>query len=296
MRGDVRARISGCSMCVGSPPHARGRPFHCCRGSGGDGLTPACAGTSGWNRSATGRGWAHPRMRGDVGGDWWISPALRGSPPHARGRRAGGHREARSSWLTPACAGTSLAAWSPLVDRRAHPRMRGDVRTSGIPIASKSGSPPHARGRLRKGAACDRSDGLTPACAGTSQRRRRPAARRGAHPRMRGDVGFHRGVADEGAGSPPHARGRPPPGTAQAPVRGLTPACAGTSKSANPHTRMSWAHPRMRGDVSRMSIAPAKIRGSPPHARGRRRQARPPASRPGLTPACAGTSPLPARR
>ncbi len=93
--------------------------------------------------------------------------------------------------------------------------------------------------------------------------------------------------------------------------RGLTPACAGTSTATSRSRSAMRAHPRVRGDVSRLQRLPARrmgahprVRGdvswresvldhglgSPPRARGRLVFVVPPVSASGLTPACAGTS------
>ena len=112
--------------------------------------------------------------------------------------------------------------------------------------------------------------GLTPACAGTSSCRPSPAATSGAHPRVRGDVVSEYCAEPPIAGSPPRARGRLGSGRCRAARRGLTPACAGTSRD------------RLRG----WHLG----RGSPPRARGRPHPGAARDLRDGLTPACAGTS------
>ena len=271
VRGDVPQRAH-VQVCVpGSPPRARGRPRRATSRQPAAGLTPACAGTSWvparWVRTSR----AHPRVRGDVGrGDRPRDRAL-GSPPRARGRRfgcAGGHV---GGGLTPACAGTSPGCSRAAPRRRAHPRVRGDVKVYGHGQVLVVGSPPRARGRPR----CDRphqpGQGLTPACAGTSSGHAKAVAALWAHPRVRGDVLADSLARGEAPGSPPRARGRPTERQQRVSGRGLTPACAGTS--------------------AKSPAAPLVDEGSPPRARGRLSGGQLEPSRLGLTPACAGTSP-----
>ena len=166
--------------------------------------------------------------------------------------------------------------------------MRGEDSVSNTVISTTHGSPPHARGRRRRRRLDRRSRGLTPACAGkTSTTRRTPRTSR-AHPCMRGEdcewLSSHLHIL----GSPPHARGRRRYVIVERNNLGLTPACAGKTDCPATISRRQGAHPRMRGEdlIRKRKLPPVK--GSPPHARGRR---------PGglfevgcgrLTPACAG--------
>ena len=93
----------------------------------------------------------------------------------------------------------------------------------------RQGSPPRARGRLTIETVNLRRLGLTPACAGTSTRYRLQLNDRWAHPRVRGDVCLLTRAGPLLAGSPPRARGRRAVTGAAQVIRGLTPACAGTS-------------------------------------------------------------------
>ena len=89
-----------------------------------------------------------------------------GSPPHARGRR---RRSGHQDWpfgITPACAGKTKNAFNIDENNGDHPRMRGeDIKNIQKDVA-KAGSPPHARGRPRKGKVNDLHRRITPACAG----------------------------------------------------------------------------------------------------------------------------------
>ena len=230
VRGDVRRHFDGFAALEGSPPRARGRPRHGAPHRCVSGLTPACAGTSARTAASFDSRRAHPRVRGDV-------PR---TPPRSR----------PSHGLTPACAGTSVEL------ERIDTMYRG--------------SPPRARGRHVLRMPRRFTEGLTPACAGTSPLLLDHHFPPRAHPRVRGDVGSRGSRACLWRGSPPRARGRLQAERDPEHLRGLTPACAGTSGMMRQPRGTRWAHPRVRGDV----VA----------TRSAHREAS------GLTPACAGTS------
>ena len=156
-----------------------------------------------------------------------------GSPPHARGRRtvAGDNRE--KVGITPACAGKTYTKIVKNENNMDHPRMRGEDPHAPITAAGMDGSPPHARGRL---VAPHGSTVLEP-----------------DHPRMRGEDSVGNLRVDDPVGSPPHARGRRLfRGSLWSGFR-ITPACAGKTVFNVHYSFLSWDHPRMRGEDSRMS-------------------------------------------
>ena len=121
----------------------------------------------------------------------------------------------------------------------------------------------------------------------TSRLRSPPTAGQHARPGRVSSSGYGYRV---GPGSPPRARGRLSVWVWRLDRRGLTPACAGTSRTVRISPALSRARPRVRGDVVGARLRSRVDRGSPPRARGH-----PPATnhtprRRGLTPACAGTS------
>src|SRR5690606_32722842 len=134
----------------GSPPHARGALA--CAGSRLllTGITPACAGSTDGGEPADGAGADHPRMRGEHIYEVEPSDWVAGSPPHARGARRSAPRPGPPDRITPACAGsTALVLWG-LSLRADHPRMRGEHALVGVASDGRPGSPPHARGALRR--------------------------------------------------------------------------------------------------------------------------------------------------
>ena len=92
------------------------------------------------------------------------------------------------------------------------------------------------------------------------------------HPRIRGEYPLSGVTTSCGCGSPPRARGAPHP------RRRIPP---------------STDHPRVRGEHrsrSRATCLVTPAAGSPPRARGARPQRRGHGHRPGITPACAGST------
>jgi len=173
---------------------------------------------------------------------------------------------------------------------RAHPRVRGDIYVLGAEATWPAGSPPRARGHPSSLPTRSPTGGLTPACAGTSRGSCPMTAGSRAHPRVRGDILRSSPVILPAAGSPPRARGHPQELHQGRALRGLTPACAGTSVGADPVGTPAGAHPRVRGDITRLRDDKPQSVGSPPRARGHRKSPCSHDPRTGLTPACAGTS------
>ena len=91
-------------------------------------------------------------------------------------------------------------------------------------------------------------------------------------------------------GSPPRVRGKADKRSALFGGEGITPACAGKSRSGHSHGRTTWDHPRVCGEKVMESTANGYNEGSPPRVRGKGRCARQVDRRPGITPACAGKS------
>ena len=78
--------------------------------------------------------------------------------------------EGRRGRITPACAGKTTQSCVGQLIYQDHPRMRGeDLKTVGS-FLWKTGSPPHARGRLVEGLLHLNGRGITPACAGKTRR------------------------------------------------------------------------------------------------------------------------------
>ena len=128
-------------------------------------------------------------MRGEDTDGGNIRASRTGSPPHARGRHGlillliGIHR------ITPACAGKTGRSIDAMVARKDHPRMRGEDVDHCLDFDNRHGSPPHARGRHRRGQHTGIANRITPACAGKTRPHFITHRYTPDHPRMRGEDG-----------------------------------------------------------------------------------------------------------
>ena len=115
-------------------------------------------------------------------------------------------------------------------------------------------------------------------------------ASRRDHPRLRGEHCWMLEMSVPILGSSPLARGaRGRHGRCRA-LPGIIPACAGSTPPPCSSTRRGRDHPRLRGEHALVRMARAPALGSSPLARGAR-QARPVrGGRPGIIPACAGST------
>ena len=108
MRGEKNScrRREGANL--GSPPHARGKGPGTARIPVPPRITPACAGKRKPYFLRHPGGWDHPRMRGEKCVVEEGHPAIRGSPPHARGKEVWATELGSWPRITPACAGKRL--------------------------------------------------------------------------------------------------------------------------------------------------------------------------------------------
>ena len=151
---------------------------------------------------------------------------------------------------------------------RITPACAGKTQKNAGSSYTNHGSPPHARGRLRKSAF------------GVVSGR--------DHPRMRGEDILAVGQAVYGLGSPPHARGRQTLVEHGFDFGRITPACAGKTCPLPSPAEDDGDHPRMRGEDTPQELAKILTAGSPPHARGRHTARTRQDPERGITPACAG--------
>ena len=213
MCGEHRQRSSSRCMNLGSSPHVRGAPS-----------APRASRTAPWD---------HPRMCGEHQDVLdWLRPG---------------------AGIIPACAGSteSPSALSSL--KRDHPRMCGEHRFVLVWSCAGWGSSPHVRGARAAAPPGNKSDGIIPACAGSTLFLGEIARAVRDHPRMCGEHITSTAHADVLWGSSPHVRGAPLPScqwsggrrdhprmcrehfvTAQTEhcQRGIIPACAGSTSAA----------------------------------------------------------------
>ena len=288
MRGEDEPRDPDSVKATGSPPHARGRRAAGPRQRESDGITPACAGKTPACSCCCRFSGDHPRMRGEDRVVFRLVRAQDGSPPHARGRLCPSFFSGKRLGITPACAGKTEGLCSGSGPTQDHPRMRGEDVNDGSQEGGKTGSPPHARGRLSPPRTPLVTLGITPACVGKTRTPRNCAANIPDHPRMRGEdlARFVNGATPPG--SPPHARGRLSQPLHSRFRGGITPACAGKTPGASERNAWKRDHPRMRGEDGSGVVADRGDAGSPPHARGRPTSRDVPGTISRITPACAG--------
>ena len=132
--------------------------------------------------------------------------------------------------------------------------------------------------------------GITPACAGTTDRGGIAPHQRRDHPRVCGNHARPSFPSFSGRGSPP--RVREPPAI---PVRiarriGITPACAGTTASGSRAGIRAEDHPRVCGNHHQNTMRAVVCQGSPPRVREPQEAGREEHAPLGITPACAGTT------
>ena len=171
---------------TGSPPHGRGKvrlQEQDCRSGG---ITPAWAGkshltggdrvllriTPAWAGKSPFQTWSvphsrdHPRMGGEKSAFAMLRALVFGSPPHGRGKVGTVTAALGDLGITPAWAGKRMIMIVAERNFRDHPRMGGEKSLSVSSVWSRTGSPPHGRGKVRAVTLNIRLSGITPAWAG----------------------------------------------------------------------------------------------------------------------------------
>ena len=172
---------------LGSPPRVRGKRDGKGLGRGRRGITPACAGKTRWQRLGQRATRDHPRVCGENRISVSETTSCRGSPPRVRGKQSGIPHRIFAVGITPACAGKTdrRDAWTRR--ERDHPRVCGENSTKKASCCDSEGSPPRVRGKPRRLTVYECLVGITPACAGKTQKSRSAALGRRDHPRVCGE-------------------------------------------------------------------------------------------------------------
>ena len=152
------------------------------------------------------------------------------------------------------------------------------------------GLPPRVRGRHDSDRLERNPLGITPACAGTTEVCGGGGRESGDYPRVCGDDNQRRPAEAPTMGLPPRVRGRPPDGQFRGVGRGMTPACAGTTRRWRPRPAGRRDYPRVCGDDPASLTTGSGLWGLPPRVRGRPQGGLPCTVCLGITPACAGTT------
>ena len=170
--------------------------------------------------------------------------------------------------LIPARAGNIRAAGLGWVYPAAHPRSRGEHGFLGFASFIALGSSPLARGTCIEQLNRIISSRLIPARAGNilCVEHRYVACK--AHPRSRGEHGYHAQAARAKGGSSPLARGTSQSRKNSLSVFRLIPARAGNTRFRRSRIRFHPAHPRSRGEHKTQTHGLGARFGSSPLARG----------------------------
>ena len=212
----------------GSSPLTRGKLKRAAHPGCHVGLIPAHAGKTPSVQAERRRSRAHPRSRGEN--------------PVAFGRV-----DAREG-LIPAHAGKTSPRVCGTWSARAHPRSRGENAMSSRRAQARRGSSPLTRGKRKLEICGWASQGLIPAHAGKTRFFARPASRRGAHPRSRGENSEPGVPTHTTTGSSPLTRGKLWAMSLRGRHLRLIPAHAGKTWHQVQRRRHHGAHPRSRGE------------------------------------------------
>ena len=153
-----------------------------------------------------------------------------------------------------------------------------------------AGSPPRVREPLAEIRRTQTTFRITPACAGTTISAFRYLWPPGDHPRVCGNHAALLWCCFILPGSPPRVREPPPCGSRVVPPAGITPACAGTTRSVLDFDNLFRDHPRVCGNHLKNHPRCARNEGSPPRVREPLEFYVLDKADRGITPACAGTT------
>ena len=172
---------------VGSSPHVRGARCFATVFLDGFGIIPACAGSTCPSRPSAATAGDHPRMCGEHRICCQSCKISTGSSPHVRGALVQDFLQGLSTGIIPACAGSTAGLRRCLAGVRDHPRMCGEHNGWKDKAALYLGSSPHVRGARRRQQDHPGSQGIIPACAGSTYGCKHQLGPRRDHPRMCGE-------------------------------------------------------------------------------------------------------------
>ena len=146
--------------------------------------------------------------------------------------------------------------------------MCGEQSEAFIPERMFSGSPPRVRGTVAYHHDMPDMCGITPACAGNSERFAMSFSPYGDHPRVCGEQCIAANVHLYFQGSPPRVRGTVGCALSRYHSRRITPACAGNRSCLCSKPYVKKDHPRVCGEQKTHCICLVSSFGSPPRVRG----------------------------
>ena len=217
-----------------------------------------------------------------------LLPMRQGSSPHVRGALCDVADSDEHAGIIPACAGSTVRACSLRLVMWDHPRMCGEHWMLALTVDGEEGSSPHVRGARVDFLPDQLEVGIIPACAGSTCAVSCPLPSVRDHPRMCGEHAWFEACRVELEGSSPHVRGaRSLPampcgvrgiipacagstgwGPSPSPPSGIIPACAGSTADWNHGGHCQRDHPRMCGEHILKLPAGLEAAGSSPHVRG----------------------------
>ena len=215
-------------MVAGSSPHVRGAPVRQMDDGSGRGIIPACAGSTTYSFCGIVTYWDHPRMCGEHVHSARLVTSAVGSSPHVRGALLDVHFLLLYMGIIPACAGSTSSTQSRAQPPRDHPRMCGEHPSYMSRGRYEVGSSPHVRGARHR----------------LLLMRYRPRD----HPRMCGEHLANGLIGVMVRGSSPHVRGALLRSQLCLSVRGIIPACAGSTGRLAAGLVRAGDHPRMCGE------------------------------------------------
>ena len=153
---------------AGSPPRVRGKDGVLEENPRRKGITPACAGKSGYSGWCSRQTGDHPRVCGEKKDVAATILSKAGSPPRVRGKDTVCHALPSRERITPACAGKSHGGRDNICRDEDHPRVCGEKVPPSTSVNPALGSPPRVRGKAQERSGMADGDRITPACAGKS--------------------------------------------------------------------------------------------------------------------------------
>ena len=248
--GENANRDNKYQLQKGSSPRGRGKLVPCAGIPGVAGLIPAWAGKTRLGTLTTSRSRAHPRVGGENSRASVGTLLGTGSSPRGRGKPHGARLAPGVSGLIPAWAGKTCKSNPYVLGVRAHPRVGGENLEGVVYVRQTLGSSPRGRGKRAGGWTVGCGQGLIPAWAGKTRRRRTRRRRISAHPRVGGENHFEYAKPETIKGSSPRGRGKPRSGTHRFVRPRLIPAWAGKTSARAALMYSLTAHPRVGGENS----------------------------------------------
>ena len=175
--------------------------------SGRLGIIPALAGNTTSQTKPAHSTTDHPRSRGEYLHAVRVPLYASGSSPLSRGIQAGNMADNDEARIIPALAGNTVILRNSAIERKDHPRSRGEYAFHLQLDVWSSGSSPLSRGIPRHSPTVCVAPWIIPALAGNTRHRRLLGREPRDHPRSRGEYPTWSNTEDMILGSSPLSRG-----------------------------------------------------------------------------------------